>query len=226
MGLFSQLSETSALLRHFEISSPLHHSETSALLRRGAVLCPSQASRQLSVVHLFLSSLLPRSSSISSLKALSSLKACIDLSDDIGSRGIRMLAATEMPNHGKQACVIPGLPDFAEVYSFIGSAFDPGTRGHVHKLQEMDPINFETAACHNWSDEKWVTVLKNCYKALEENGKVIIFEMIMPEEPDSSNASKLVSIVDNSMFLHAGGKDRTEKEFGKLSKDGFFFGLI
>ncbi|XLU57997.1 hypothetical protein S245_052645, partial [Arachis hypogaea] len=83
----------------------------------------------------------------------------------------------------------------------------------------MDPINFETAICHNWSDEKCITVLKNCYKALEENGKVIIFEMIMPEEPDSSNASKLVSIVDNSMFLHAGGKDRIEKEFGKLSKD-------
>ncbi|XLR45898.1 hypothetical protein HN51_030000 [Arachis hypogaea] len=83
----------------------------------------------------------------------------------------------------------------------------------------MDPINFETAVCHNWSDEKCITVLKNCYKALEENGKVIIFEMIMPEEPDSSNASNLVSIVDNSMFLHAGGKDRTEKEFGKLSKD-------
>ncbi|KAL4358589.1 hypothetical protein AHAS_Ahas09G0301800 [Arachis hypogaea] len=75
------------------------------------------------------------------------------------------------------------------------------------------------AVCHNWSDEKCITVLKNCYKALEENGKVIIFEMIMPEEPDSSNASNLVSIVDNSMFLHAGGKDRTEKEFGKLSKD-------
>ncbi|RYR08384.1 hypothetical protein Ahy_B05g076048 [Arachis hypogaea] len=97
---------------------------------------------------------------------------------------------------------------------FIGSVFDPDTRGHVHK-----------AICHNWSDEKCITVLKNCYKALEENGKVIIFEMIMPEEPDSSNASKLVSIVDNSMFLHAGGKDRIEKEFGKLSKDVCLLGL-
>ncbi|KAG2406026.1 Protein REVEILLE 8 MYB-like transcription factor Protein LHY-CCA1-like 5 [Vigna angularis] len=37
-----------------------------------------------------------------------------------------------------------GLPDFAEVYSFIGSIFDPDTEGHVQKLKEMDPINFET----------------------------------------------------------------------------------
>ncbi|KAL4374261.1 hypothetical protein AHAS_Ahas05G0164100 [Arachis hypogaea] len=87
-------------------------------------------------------------------------------------------------------------------------------------------IKLWQAVCYNWSDEKCVTVLNNCYKALEENGKVIIFEMIMPEEPDSSNSSKLVSIVNNSMFLHVGGKERIEKEFGKLSKDCFCFGLV
>lgn len=39
-----------------------------------------------------------------------------------------------------------GIPDFAEVYSFIGSVFDPETKGHVQKLKEMDPINFETVS--------------------------------------------------------------------------------
>uniref|UniRef100_A0A0R0KL34 Uncharacterized protein n=1 Tax=Glycine max TaxID=3847 RepID=A0A0R0KL34_SOYBN len=78
---------------------------------------------------------------------------------DIGSKGItrighsslsgvgnstRNLPATEMAKQGKQAQVIHGLPDFAEVYSFIGSVFDPDTKGHVQKLKEMDPINFET----------------------------------------------------------------------------------
>ncbi|WOG90803.1 hypothetical protein DCAR_0310049 [Daucus carota subsp. sativus] len=36
------------------------------------------------------------------------------------------------------------LPDFAEVYNFIGSVFDPNTKGHVQKLKEMDPIDVET----------------------------------------------------------------------------------
>ncbi|KAG4184896.1 hypothetical protein ERO13_A09G200952v2 [Gossypium hirsutum] len=36
------------------------------------------------------------------------------------------------------------LPDFAKVYSFIGSVFDPGTSGHLQKLKQMDPINLET----------------------------------------------------------------------------------
>lgn len=41
------------------------------------------------------------------------------------------------------------LPDFAEVYSFIGSVFDPDTKDHAQKLKEMDPINFETVSLIN-----------------------------------------------------------------------------
>ncbi|KAK9126852.1 hypothetical protein Scep_015698 [Stephania cephalantha] len=48
------------------------------------------------------------------------------------------------PVLGKQGSLLHGLPDFSEVYSFIGSIFDPDTQGHVQKLKEMDPINFET----------------------------------------------------------------------------------
>ncbi|KAF3324763.1 protein REVEILLE 5-like isoform X2 [Carex littledalei] len=45
------------------------------------------------------------------------------------------------------------MPDFAQVYSFLGSIFDPGTSGHLQKLREMDPINVETVLLlmHNLS---------------------------------------------------------------------------
>ncbi|KAL7195441.1 hypothetical protein ACSBR1_035627 [Camellia fascicularis] len=46
---------------------------------------------------------------------------------------------------GKPGSLFHGIPDFAEVYSFMGSVFDPDTQGHVQKLKEMDPINFEIA---------------------------------------------------------------------------------
>lgn len=36
------------------------------------------------------------------------------------------------------------LPDFAQVYSFIGSVFDPNVTGHLQKLKKMDPIDIET----------------------------------------------------------------------------------
>ncbi|XP_031249975.1 protein REVEILLE 8-like isoform X2 [Pistacia vera] len=80
-------------------------------------------------------------------------------SADIGSKGVsrmgnssvscigsssRTLITSETPKQGKQVPMLHGIPDFAEVYGFIGSVFDPETKGHVQKLKEMDPINFET----------------------------------------------------------------------------------
>ncbi|GMN39072.1 hypothetical protein TIFTF001_008309 [Ficus carica] len=61
----------------------------------------------------------------------------------IGNSG-RTVPGSKISKHGKHASMLHGIPDFAEVYSFIGSVFDPDTQGHVQKLKEMDPINFET----------------------------------------------------------------------------------
>ncbi|KAJ7951187.1 Protein REVEILLE 6 [Quillaja saponaria] len=44
-------------------------------------------------------------------------------------------------DHGKPMRV---MPDFAQVYSFIGSVFDPDSTGHFQRLKQMDPINVET----------------------------------------------------------------------------------
>ncbi|KAL6987458.1 Protein REVEILLE 8 [Sarracenia purpurea var. burkii] len=78
---------------------------------------------------------------------------------DIGSKGVarfsnsiigglgasvRTPPTSELAKQGKQGSLLHGIPDFAEVYSFIGSVFDPDTKDHVKKLKEMDPINFET----------------------------------------------------------------------------------
>ncbi|KAI7996256.1 Protein REVEILLE 8 [Camellia lanceoleosa] len=64
--------------------------------------------------------------------------------DGIGSLS-RTISSSELSKQGKPGSLFHGIPDFAEVYSFMGSVFDPDTQGHVQKLKEMDPINFETA---------------------------------------------------------------------------------
>ncbi|KAL7108343.1 hypothetical protein ACP275_06G106600 [Erythranthe tilingii] len=43
-----------------------------------------------------------------------------------------------------QRTMSTALPDFAQVYSFIGSVFDPNVSGHLQKLKNMDPIDIET----------------------------------------------------------------------------------
>ncbi|KAJ0099118.1 hypothetical protein Patl1_20222 [Pistacia atlantica] len=47
---------------------------------------------------------------------------------------------TDQGNHGH----LRVLPDFVQVYSFIGSVFDPNVSGHLQKLKKMDPIDVET----------------------------------------------------------------------------------
>ncbi|CAN6973271.1 unnamed protein product [Brassica oleracea var. botrytis] len=61
----------------------------------------------------------------------------------IGSSS-RTLSGSEGLRPVNQAPSVKGLPDFAEVYNFIGSVFDPDSKGRMKKLKEMDPINFET----------------------------------------------------------------------------------
>ncbi|KAM7254905.1 hypothetical protein ACFE04_020146 [Oxalis oulophora] len=62
-----------------------------------------------------------------------------EIEADIGSK-----RAIRASNQAKQEPMLHGKPDFLEVYSFIGSVFDPESKGHVQKLKEMDPISFET----------------------------------------------------------------------------------
>lgn len=38
------------------------------------------------------------------------------------------------------------MPDFAQVYGFLGSLFDPSTSEHLQKLKAMDPIDVETVS--------------------------------------------------------------------------------
>ncbi|XP_008794785.2 protein REVEILLE 5-like isoform X2 [Phoenix dactylifera] len=48
---------------------------------------------------------------------------------------------TDQENHVPSLRV---MPDFTQVYSFLGSVFDPNTSGHLKQLKEMDPIDVET----------------------------------------------------------------------------------
>ena len=79
---------------------------------------------------------------------------------------------------------------------------------------------------HDWSDSHSLKILKNCYEALPENGKVIVVESVLPEAPDSTRATQVVLRVDMIMMaLNPGGKERTQKEFEALAKEAGFKGF-
>ncbi|GLT74380.1 hypothetical protein SLA2020_461830 [Shorea laevis] len=77
---------------------------------------------------------------------------------------------------------------------------------------------------HNWSDELCVKVLQNCYDALPSQGKLIVISFMIAETAESSSAAKHVAHVDIIMFMHHGGRERTEREFKALGKAAGFSG--
>jgi hypothetical protein len=65
---------------------------------------------------------------------------------------------------------------------------------------------------HDWDDERSLEILKNIRSAMNENGKVLIVEMVIKEgdEPDFSK------IMDLEMLVTPGGVERTADEYREL----------
>ncbi|KAL2939679.1 Caffeic acid 3-O-methyltransferase [Bienertia sinuspersici] len=76
---------------------------------------------------------------------------------------------------------------------------------------------------HDWSDEHCLKLLKNCYNALPENGKVIVVDAIMANKVESTNYNKALTQMDVLMMTqNPGGKERSKKQFEALAKRAGF----
>lgn len=76
---------------------------------------------------------------------------------------------------------------------------------------------------HDWNDEQCLKLLKNCYKALPDFGKVIVAEYILPRTPEANAAARSVISFDVLMVISCpGGKERRVKEFEALAKRAGF----
>ncbi|KAF5464593.1 hypothetical protein F2P56_014662 [Juglans regia] len=79
---------------------------------------------------------------------------------------------------------------------------------------------------HDWSDEHCVKLLKNCYAAIPNDGKVIVVEAVLPKMPEVSTSMRCTSQLDVLMLTqNPGGKERTEEEFMALATKAGFKGI-
>lgn len=65
---------------------------------------------------------------------------------------------------------------------------------------------------HDWSDEDAVRILANCARALAPGGRVLVVEMLVPED----NEPSLAKLFDLSMMVLLEGVERMEAEFRSL----------
>ncbi|GAB4824665.1 hypothetical protein Ancab_040312 [Ancistrocladus abbreviatus] len=95
-----------------------------------------------------------------------------------------------------------------------GDMFDSVPSGEVILLKWV---------LHNWDDDRCVKLLKNCYKALPDNGKIIVIDMIIPEKPDMTSYAQYAFMMDVMMMIfNSAAKERTLKEFWSLANASGF----
>jgi predicted O-methyltransferase YrrM len=65
---------------------------------------------------------------------------------------------------------------------------------------------------HDWEDAQVITLLENCHRAMYAHGKLLLVEQVVP----SGNDPSLSKLLDITMLVEAGGRERTEPEFRAL----------
>jgi O-methyltransferase domain len=66
---------------------------------------------------------------------------------------------------------------------------------------------------HDWDDERAVTILQNCHRAMNENGRILVVEHVILPGNDPFTG-KLMDL--NMLIMCPGGKERTAEEFRVL----------
>jgi hypothetical protein len=65
---------------------------------------------------------------------------------------------------------------------------------------------------HDWDDERAVRILKNVHRAMGDGGKLLLVESVIPP----GNAPSFGKLLDLTMLVIPGGKERTEEEYREL----------
>jgi hypothetical protein len=71
---------------------------------------------------------------------------------------------------------------------------------------------------HDWGEEQCLTILSNCRRAMNNDDRLLIVEIVLPEG-DTPHFGKMLDIL---MLMVTGGRERTEREYKELlDKAGF-----
>ena len=89
------------------------------------------------------------------------------------------------------------------VEAVAGDFFQGVPEGDVYLLKQV---------LHDWDDDQCVTVLRNCARAMRPGGRVVIVEMVVPDD----GTPGLAQVMDLNMLVMLPGRERTGAEFDAL----------
>lgn len=71
---------------------------------------------------------------------------------------------------------------------------------------------------HDWDDDRAVVILKNIRRAMSGSAKLLVIEGVVPK----GNSPSLAKMMDVTMLMFTGGRERTETEHRNLLRAGGF----
>jgi O-methyltransferase domain/Dimerisation domain len=69
---------------------------------------------------------------------------------------------------------------------------------------------------HDWDDDACVKLLSNCRRAMQDGGRIAVIELRLGPLGEPG----LAPLLDLNMLVETGGRERTEREYGKLFAAG------
>jgi hypothetical protein len=118
-----------------------------------------------------------------------------------GMKGI-LFDLPHVIERARETIASAGLSDRCRLVA--GSFFDSVPEGaDVYMMRHI---------IHDWDDEKSLTILRNCHRAMSAGARLLVVESVIP----SGNEPFGGKFLDLVMLLIPGGKERTEEEYRAL----------
>jgi hypothetical protein len=135
---------------------------------------------------------------------------------DVGGANGVLLAAILAAN-AKARGVVFDMPHVeADAKAFIGGrgllervAFEGGD--FFERVPEGDVLLLK-AVLHDWDDAKAIAILRRCRQGLRPNGRVVVVEMLLPDD----NTPSMAQMMDMNMLVMLTGRERRAEELGAL----------
>jgi len=71
---------------------------------------------------------------------------------------------------------------------------------------------------HDWDDDSAARILRNCRRAINDRGRLLVIEIVLGTGTDDP----FESLLDLNMLVISGGRERTESEYRRLFENGGF----
>jgi hypothetical protein len=136
---------------------------------------------------------------------------------DVGG-GQGQFLRTILPLHPEMKGTIFDLPSTLEQAKQCSHGDPCGGRlaaiggDFFHSVPEGADAYVLCGVIHDWDDDPAVQILRNCRLAMNQKGRLLLVEVVVPDD-DAHCFSKLL---DLNMMVMTGGRERTRAEFAAL----------